>query len=70
MPIIDLAHRNLITSRALGGGGKDWSSLIAGPRVAGGLDAFTGVSSIPFWRLRRMKLVLDWANGDMTRKRC
>ncbi|KAK4706151.1 hypothetical protein P7C70_g39, partial [Phenoliferia sp. Uapishka_3] len=47
VPIIDLAHRNLITSRALGGGAKDWSSLIAGPRVAAGLDAFTGNEPAP-----------------------
>ncbi|KAM0747282.1 NAD(P)-binding protein [Meredithblackwellia eburnea MCA 4105] len=47
IPIIDLAHRNLITARAHGGGDLDWSSLIAGPRVATGLEPFTGLKKAP-----------------------
>ncbi|KAL8287133.1 hypothetical protein RQP46_003585 [Phenoliferia psychrophenolica] len=47
VPIIDLAHRNLITSRALGNAQLDWSTLIAGPRVAAGLDALTGLERPP-----------------------
>jgi hypothetical protein len=38
--LIDIAHRNLITSQAHGGGAKDWCSLVAGPRVAAGLPPF------------------------------
>lgn len=48
MPVIDIAHNHLLTARAIhdnqkaAGTGKfdvlDWSALIAGPRVAAGLD--------------------------------
>ncbi|KAG9222414.1 hypothetical protein CCMSSC00406_0002749 [Pleurotus cornucopiae] len=50
MPVIDVAHQHLITARAIhatqAAQGKenfktlDWSGLVAGPRVAAGLDAF------------------------------
>ncbi|KDQ31199.1 hypothetical protein PLEOSDRAFT_1036388, partial [Pleurotus ostreatus PC15] len=50
MPVIDIAHQHLITARAIhakqAAQGKenfktlDWSGLVAGPRVAAGLDAF------------------------------
>ncbi len=50
MPVIDVAHQHLITARAIHANqvaqGKetfktlDWSGLVAGPRVAAGLDAF------------------------------
>lgn len=48
MPTLDTAHRNLLTARAIHKNQKlqgtqsvnilDWSALIAGPRVAAGLD--------------------------------
>ena len=48
LPTLDLAHRNLLTARAIhsaqGQRGVqkhevlDWSALVAGPRVAAGLD--------------------------------
>lgn len=50
MPAIDTAHHNLLTARALHTAQArtgttsfpvlDWSALIAGTRVAAGLDAF------------------------------
>jgi hypothetical protein len=50
MPAIDTAHHNLLTARALHAAQArtgstsfpvlDWSALIAGTRVAAGLDAF------------------------------
>ncbi|KAJ8084539.1 hypothetical protein PM082_003312 [Marasmius tenuissimus] len=50
MPLIDVAHQHLITARAINTAkqqeGKpafetlDWSSMVAGPRVAAGLDPF------------------------------
>jgi len=42
IPVIDLAHQHLITSRANGGVEKDWSSLVSGPRLAAGLKPFDG----------------------------
>ncbi|BGP69263.1 hypothetical protein NBRC10513v2_002606 [Rhodotorula toruloides] len=42
MPALDAAHRHLVTSLANGGGDLDWSSLVAGPRLAAGLQPFTG----------------------------
>jgi len=36
-----------VTSIANGGGDLDWSSLVAGPRLAAGLSPFTGVSFLP-----------------------
>lgn len=52
MPAIDTAHHNLLTARALHTAQArtgttsfpvlDWSALIAGTRVAAGLDAFDG----------------------------
>ena len=48
MPTVDTAHRNMLTARAIHANTKaagvesydllDWSALIAGPRVAAGLD--------------------------------
>lgn len=48
MPTIDTAHRHMLTARAIHANTKsagieshevlDWSALIAGPRVAAGLD--------------------------------
>jgi hypothetical protein len=48
MPVIDTAHQHLLTARALHSAQTlkgtqqfdtlDWSALIAGPRVAAGLD--------------------------------
>jgi hypothetical protein len=50
MPSIDIAHQHLITARAIHTGhveaGRDavevldWSGIVAGTRVAAGLDAF------------------------------
>ncbi|KAF5366948.1 hypothetical protein D9757_010838 [Collybiopsis confluens] len=50
MPVIDIAHQHLITARAIHSSQKeeglqtldilDWSALIAGSRVAAGLDPF------------------------------
>ncbi|KAL0581075.1 hypothetical protein V5O48_000969 [Marasmius crinis-equi] len=50
MPLIDIAHQHLITARAINTVNKqeskpcfdtlDWSSLVAGSRVAAGLDPF------------------------------
>lgn len=50
MPVIDAAHNSLLTARALHSAQArtgtttfpvlDWSALIAGPRLAAGLDAF------------------------------
>jgi hypothetical protein len=52
MPSIDTAHHSLLTARALHASQArtgttsfpvlDWSALIAGTRVAAGLDAFDG----------------------------
>ncbi|SCV67709.1 BQ2448_5320 [Microbotryum intermedium] len=47
IPVIDVAHRHLITSRAHGGSQLDWSSLVSGPRLAAGLLPFTGQKSFP-----------------------
>ncbi|KAI5475377.1 phosphogluconate dehydrogenase (decarboxylating) [Pseudohyphozyma bogoriensis] len=47
IPLIDLAHRNLIASRASGGGQLDWSSMVAGPRLAAGVQPFTGRKATP-----------------------
>lgn len=38
---------DLITSRASGGNDLDWSSLVAGPRLAAGLLPFTGTKEYP-----------------------
>jgi hypothetical protein len=50
MPAIDIAYQHLLTAQALHGAQKlegteehevmDWSSMVAGPRVAAGLDGF------------------------------
>lgn len=56
IPVIDLAHNSLITSWAAGGKEKDWSSLVAGPRVAAGLGGFTGVSLFHFLSLKLQPL--------------
>ena len=45
IPTVDRAHSNLITARAMGGGSLDWSSLVAGPRLAAGLSPFTGLKA-------------------------
>ena len=52
MPAIDTAYHNLLTARALHASQArtgttsfpvlDWSALVAGTRVASGLDAFDG----------------------------
>ncbi|GAA5861450.1 hypothetical protein JCM8547_006131 [Rhodosporidiobolus lusitaniae] len=42
MPALDAAHRHLVTAQAHGGGSLDWSSLVAGPRIAAGLNPWTG----------------------------
>ncbi|KAK4053548.1 hypothetical protein OIV83_001716 [Microbotryomycetes sp. JL201] len=47
IPVIDLAHQHLVTSRAHGGKDRDWSSLVAGIRLASGLMPFTGQKQIP-----------------------
>ena len=48
MPVVDIAHQHMLTARALHEAQKvagtqsfaslDWSALVAGPRVAAGLD--------------------------------
>jgi hypothetical protein len=50
MPVIDVAHQHLLTARALHTAQKaqgkqtvdvlDWSAIVAGTRVAAGLDGF------------------------------
>ena len=50
MPVIDIAHQNLLTARAIHESHKskgkekfetlDWSALVAGTRVAAGLNGF------------------------------
>ncbi|KZT08781.1 uncharacterized protein LAESUDRAFT_742425 [Laetiporus sulphureus 93-53] len=55
MPVVDAAHAHLLTARAIHEGQKqrgeaafevlDWSGLVAGARVAAGLDAFD--STVP-----------------------
>ncbi|GAA5998206.1 hypothetical protein JCM5350_000546 [Sporobolomyces pararoseus] len=47
LPALDVAHRHLVTSIAHGGGDLDWSSLVAGPRLAAGLSPFTGRKEHP-----------------------
>ncbi|GAA6052053.1 hypothetical protein JCM3770_002342 [Rhodotorula araucariae] len=45
LPALDAA--NLVTALANGGGDLDWSSLVAGPRLAAGLQPFTGRKDHP-----------------------
>jgi hypothetical protein len=50
MPVVDTAHQHLLTARTIHASQKqegkvvfdtlDWSGIIAGTRVAAGLDAF------------------------------
>ncbi|BGP14851.1 hypothetical protein JCM10213_002710 [Rhodosporidiobolus nylandii] len=47
MPALDAAHRHLVTAQANGGGELDWSSLVAGPRLAAGLNPWTGRRDYP-----------------------
>ncbi|GAA5986907.1 hypothetical protein JCM11641_006588 [Rhodosporidiobolus odoratus] len=47
MPALDAAHRHLVTAKANGGGDLDWSSLVAGPRLAAGLNPWTGRKDYP-----------------------
>ncbi|GAA5913920.1 NAD(P)-dependent oxidoreductase [Sporobolomyces salmoneus] len=47
VPALDVAHRHLVTAIAHGGGDLDWSSLVAGPRLAAGLSPFTGRKDSP-----------------------
>ncbi|GAA6059818.1 hypothetical protein JCM10212_003730 [Sporobolomyces blumeae] len=47
VPALDVAHRHLVTSIANGGSDLDWSSLVAGPRLAAGLSPFTGRKEHP-----------------------
>ncbi|GAA5874025.1 hypothetical protein JCM5296_001064 [Sporobolomyces johnsonii] len=47
VPALDVAHRHLVTAIANGGGDLDWSSLVAGPRLAAGLSPFTGRKEHP-----------------------
>ncbi|KAM0788608.1 hypothetical protein ACM66B_001728 [Microbotryomycetes sp. NB124-2] len=47
IPTVDAAHQHLVTSRAHGGKDRDWSSLVAGVRLASGLLPFTGQRQIP-----------------------
>jgi len=57
MPVIDIAHQHLITARAIHEAKKlegkevyetlDWSGIIAGTRVAAGLNAFDNISHGP-----------------------
>ncbi|GAA6034441.1 hypothetical protein JCM8097_002726 [Rhodosporidiobolus ruineniae] len=47
MPALDAAHRHLVTATAHGGGALDWSSLVAGPRLAAGLNPWTGRKDFP-----------------------
>ena len=58
MPVIDAAHNSLLTARALHSAQArtgtttfpvlDWSALIAGPRVAAGLEAFESGEACSF----------------------
>jgi hypothetical protein len=62
MPAIDTAHHNLLTARALHTAQArtgttsfpvlDWSALIAGTRVAAGLDAFDTGKACPSFKVR------------------
>ncbi|BGP46971.1 hypothetical protein JCM10450v2_002823 [Rhodotorula kratochvilovae] len=47
LPALDAAHRHLVTALANGGADLDWSSLVAGPRLAAGLQPFTGRKDHP-----------------------
>ncbi|GAA5866312.1 hypothetical protein JCM1840_004081 [Sporobolomyces johnsonii] len=47
VPALDVAHGHLVTAIAHGGGDLDWSSLVAGPRLAAGLSPFTGRKERP-----------------------
>ncbi|GAA6008443.1 hypothetical protein JCM10207_007111 [Rhodosporidiobolus poonsookiae] len=47
MPALDAAHRHLVTAKANGGSDLDWSSLVAGPRLAAGLQPWTGRKEHP-----------------------
>ncbi|GAA5961463.1 hypothetical protein JCM8115_003458 [Rhodotorula mucilaginosa] len=47
MPSLDAAQRGLVASMANGGADLDWSSLVAGTRVAAGLNPFTGRKDHP-----------------------
>ncbi|GAA5900271.1 hypothetical protein JCM6882_002294 [Rhodosporidiobolus microsporus] len=47
MPALDAAHRHLVTAQANSGGDLDWSSLVAGPRLAAGLNPWTGRKDYP-----------------------
>ncbi|GAA5837134.1 hypothetical protein JCM11251_005263 [Rhodosporidiobolus azoricus] len=47
MPALDAAHRHLVTAAANGGGGLDWCSMVAGPRLAAGLNPWTGRKDYP-----------------------
>lgn len=57
MPVIDIAHQHLLTARALHQNKKqegkakfetlDWSGIVAGTRVAAGLDGFDSQKVVP-----------------------
>lgn len=42
MPVMDVAQQHMLTARAHGGDELDWTSLVAGQRIAAGLQPFQG----------------------------
>jgi hypothetical protein len=70
MPTVDVAHNNLLTARALHTAQArtgstsfpvlDWAALIAGSRVAAGLDAFDAGKAC----IRRARRIMRLANDN------
>ncbi|CAD6565561.1 MAG: hypothetical protein TREMPRED_001528 [Tremellales sp. Tagirdzhanova-0007] len=42
MPVMDVAHQHMLSARAHGGDTMDWTALVAGQRIAAGLQPFAG----------------------------
>jgi hypothetical protein len=42
MPVMDVAHQHMLSARAHGGEEMDWTALVAGQRIAAGLQPFAG----------------------------
>ncbi|KAL1410309.1 hypothetical protein Q8F55_004315 [Vanrija albida] len=49
MPTMDVAHQHMITARAQGGEHMDWTALVAGQRIAAGLQPFAGKTRLEKW---------------------
>ena len=46
MPVMDVAHQHMLSARAHGGDMMDWTALVAGQRIAAGLQPFAGRVSL------------------------